>query len=151
MAPTTRTSCTSGTKSSRLTGRSPVRSGLTQRRCWGLSTQMTSRDHAADAARGSTMMSERTDDQYLEWLYGEVANVRTRSRSRTYWSLLRQMYSTEFVWWVPNDDNRCADGKDLRYEFIDACGIQTVDDEWLEMGCSVLEMLVALARGAAFE
>lgn len=96
-------------------------------------------------------MSVPTDELYLEWLYGEVANVRTRSRSRTYWDLLRQMYKTEFVWWVPNDDNRAADGKDLRYEFIDACGLQTIDDEWMEMGCSILEMLVALSRGAAFE
>jgi hypothetical protein len=111
---------------------------------------MTNRARAAGAAHATTT-SDREDDLYLEWLYGEVANVRTRSRSRTYWRLLRQMYKTEFIWWVPNDDNRCEDGKDLRYEFLDACGVQTVDNEWLSMGCSMLEMLVALARAAAFE
>jgi len=111
---------------------------------------MTNRARAAGAAHATTT-SDREDDLYLEWLYGEVANVRTRSRSRTYWRLLRQMYKTEFIWWVPNDDNRCEDGKDLRYEFIDVSGIQTVDNEWLSMGCSMLEMLIALARAAAFE
>ncbi len=97
------------------------------------------------------MESPPLDDLYLEWLYSEVADPRVRSRSRTYWTLLRQLYKTEFVWWVPNDDNRVADGKDLRYEFIDVCGVQVVDDEWLSLGCSMLEMLVALARAAAFE
>ena len=43
------------------------------------------------------------------------------------------------------------DGKALRYEFINEQGTDGVDVYWLELGCSVLEMLVALAYRAAYE
>ena len=64
---------------------------------------------------------------------------------------MRQLYVKEFVWLIPNDDNRAEDGKELRYEFINEQGIDDVDQEWLNLGCSVLEMMIALARRAAFE
>lgn len=64
---------------------------------------------------------------------------------------MRQLYVKEFVWLIPNDDNRAEDGKALRYEFINEQGIDEVDQEWLDLGCSFLEMLIALARRAAFE
>jgi hypothetical protein len=96
-------------------------------------------------------VNEPLDELYLRWLYAGVGDVRLRNSSRTYWTLLRQFYKKEFVWIVPNDDNRVEDGKDLRYEFIDACGIETVDDAWINMGCSMLEMLIALSRRLAFE
>lgn len=64
---------------------------------------------------------------------------------------MRQLYVKEFVWLIPNDDNRAEDGKALRYEFINEQGIDEVDQAWLDLGCSFLEMLIALARRAAFE
>ena len=64
---------------------------------------------------------------------------------------MRQLYVKEFVWLIPNDDNRAEDGKELRYEFINEHGIDEVDQAWLDLGCSVLEMMIALARRAAFE
>jgi len=64
---------------------------------------------------------------------------------------MRQLYVKEFVWLIPNDDNRAEDGKALRYEFINEQGVDEVDQEWLDLGCSFLEMLIALARRAAFE
>ena len=64
---------------------------------------------------------------------------------------MRQLYVKEFVWLIPNDDNRAEDGKELRYEFINEQGIDEVDQAWLDLGCSVLEMMIALARRAAFE
>jgi len=96
-------------------------------------------------------MDEPLDELYLKWLYAEVANPRFRSPSKTYWTLFRQLYKTEFAWWVPNDDNRAEDGKDLRGEFMNIHRIHSVDEAWIGMGCSMLEMLVALARGATFE
>lgn len=90
-------------------------------------------------------------DQYFEWLYGLVASVRNRNPERGYWNLLRMMHSTEFTWSVPNDDNRWADGVDLRHEWILTKEIQDPDQDWLELGCSVLEMLISLARRVAFE
>lgn len=61
------------------------------------------------------------------------------------------LYTREFVWLVANDDNRVEDGKQLRHEFLEMQGDELVDHSWLELGCSMLEMLIALARRAAFE
>lgn len=97
------------------------------------------------------MPPELPDDAYLRWLYGQVAQVRLKNPSRTYWSLLRCLYTTPFTWFVPNDDNRAEDGRELRYEFIEETGISHVNDEWLDLDCSVLEMLIALSRRLAFE
>lgn len=96
-------------------------------------------------------MSAPLDELYLEWLYSKVGSVKTRDRSRTYWSLLRQLFQTEFIWLIPNDDNRVEDGKDLRLEFIQDRDIEDVDREWLDLGCSFLEMLIALTRRLSFE
>lgn len=96
-------------------------------------------------------MNEPLDDRYFAWLYGQVGNVKTRALSRTYWSLLRQLFKKEFVWFVPNDDNRVEDGRDLREEFLDEFDIGDVDPGWLNLGCSMLELLVALSRRLAFE
>lgn len=90
------------------------------------------------------------DDQYLTWLYSQVAEVKTRRSSKTYWGLLRQLYSTEFVWFVPNDGNRADDGQELRREWA-AQQEQTVDGEWLSLGCSFLEMLIGVSRRLEFE
>lgn len=91
------------------------------------------------------------DEEYLLWLYKQVRTVRTTRRSSsTYWDLFRQLFSTEFVWFVPNDDNRAADGRELRQEWISRTG-KEVDASWLEMGCSFLELLIGLSRRLAFE
>lgn len=93
------------------------------------------------------------DDVYLEWLYGQIGSVRNRNPERSYWNLARQLYTKEFTWFVPNDDNRVEDGKDLRLEFIDQVDLSDVyvDPNWSDLGCSMFEMLIALARMAAFE
>jgi hypothetical protein len=98
-------------------------------------------------------VNEVLDEQYLIWLYSQVGNVKDRNRSRTYWNLFRQLYSIEFVWLVPNDDNRVEDGRDLRYEWIGEHhqGDLDITAEWLGRGCSFLEMLIALCRRTAFE
>lgn len=88
------------------------------------------------------------DDIYLEWLYDQVL-VRTQ-RGASYWKLLRQMYQTEFTWFVPNDGNRAEDGKDLRTEWAAESDIDP-PGMWLDMGCSFLEMLIALARRMSFQ
>ena len=90
------------------------------------------------------------DDLYFEWLYGQIAAVTNRNPARSYWSLARQMYSTPFAWFIPNDDNRAEDGKELRYEFHDQTNTP-VTQEWMELPCSMLEMMIALARRASFE
>lgn len=91
------------------------------------------------------------DDRYFEWLYSQVGSVRNRNPARSFWKLARKLYTTEFVWLVANDDNRVEDGKELRLEFMNEQGFDQVSPEWETLGCSVLEMLVALSRRAAFE
>lgn len=96
------------------------------------------------------MSTGTLDDEYLAWLYAQVDQVKTRKSSTTYWDLLRQLYSTEFVWFVPNDDNRAEDGRELRHEWSAECGIE-LDPDWLALGCSFLELLIGLARRLTFE
>lgn len=95
-------------------------------------------------------MTEVLDDQYLTWLYDQVGDVKDRSRSRTYWNLFRQLYSIEFFWLVPNDDNRAEDGRALREEWANEYRLN-LDPAWRSRGCSFLEMLIALSRRTAFE
>lgn len=90
------------------------------------------------------------DEQYLIWLYSHISPLKLKNPSRTHWALARQLYSKEFVWLVPNDDNRVEDGKSLRREFIQNYEVE-INEEWLNMGCSMLEMLIALSRRLSFE
>ena len=93
------------------------------------------------------------DDAYLTWLYGLVSSVQNTNPSNNHWKLLRVLYSTAFSGYVPNDDNRSADGKDLRIEFLQQTGYPLYDPygTWFDLDCSMLEMILALARRAAFE
>src|SRR5690349_4844113 len=88
--------------------------------------------------------------RYLTWLYGQVANPKTRTGPRTYWNLLNQLFNTEFAWFVPNDDNRAEDGRELRAEWTAEEGIDP-DPQWLSLGCNFLELLIGLSRRLAFE
>lgn len=95
------------------------------------------------------MMSEPLDESYFVWLYSQVADRRLRNPSRTYWGLLRELHRKEFVWLIPNDDNRIEDGRALRYEFMEECGIRDVPRDWMRLGCSMLELLIGLSRRLA--
>jgi hypothetical protein len=91
-----------------------------------------------------------TDDLYLEWLYGKVAAVSNKNPARSYWWLCRRLYSTEYIWLVANDDNRAMDGQVLREDFVRSHGKLKIEDDWVLMGCSVLEMLIAIAERAEY-
>lgn len=91
------------------------------------------------------------DDLYLEWLYGQIADLRITNPRKTYWQLIRHLYQTPFKWVIANDDNREADGKYLRDEFLADCDIEEIESSWLVDDCSMLEMLIALARRSSFE
>jgi hypothetical protein len=100
---------------------------------------MTSDDRALDA-------------RYLDWLFKQITEEidQNRNSPRSYWLLAVELFQKEFDWFVPNDDNRVEDGRILREEFFDETAAGS-DREWLEQGCSMLEMLVALSRRCAFE
>lgn len=98
-------------------------------------------------------MTELLDELYFEWLYSQVSSLKRKNPSNTYWNLLRVLYKTEFVYLIANDDNRAADGKDLRFEFIEQRGLELnrIDEDWLHLPCSMLEMFIGLSRRMAFE
>lgn len=97
------------------------------------------------------MSDEGLDERYLTWLYSQVASVKVRARTRTHWKLFRQLYTTIFVSIVPYDENRIADGKELRYEFLAQCEEEQGSLEWMRLSCSMLELLIILSRQLAFE
>ena len=82
---------------------------------------------------------------YFEWLCSLVNDSKLSRRS--YKNLLEYLYNTEFVFIMPMDENRCADGINLRYRFGDELNLDgpviasCLDDK----PCSILEMMVALA------
>lgn len=100
-------------------------------------------------------MNPLLEGLYFEWLYEQVADLRATNENERFTRLLKLLHEKEFVWIVPNDDNRLEDGRDLRHEFIGKARIKLVesewDSEWLHIGCSMLELLVGLSRRLAFE
>lgn len=98
-------------------------------------------------------MNASLDHLYFDWLYRQVCPVDEGNRSKTYWELLYIFFTKEVVWFVPNDDNRLEDGRDLRREFLRDEGYsqRSVDWLWMDLGCSFLEFLIGIARRAAFE
>lgn len=97
------------------------------------------------------MPSEGLDERYLSWLYGQVASVKTRVRTRTHWKLFRQLNDTIFVAVVPFDENRVADARDMKYEFLAEAEDEAGDPDWTRSPVSMLEVLIVLSRQLAFE
>ena len=93
-------------------------------------------------------MTTQLDDEYFAWLVSQVSSVKSRVRSQTHWSLLRLLHDKEFAWFVPNDDNRVEDARQLKCEFLEARGIDYEPRHGL---CSFLEMMLALSRRLSFE
>jgi hypothetical protein len=82
--------------------------------------------------------------KYFDWLKKQI----TIANDGGYDDLLHCLHSREFVWVVPNDDNRVADAMDLRKQFYsirEALPEQMPDD-----GATVLEAIVALSRRLEF-
>lgn len=80
-------------------------------------------------------------DGYFEWLY-ELACGERFSKEISYRRLLRYLYETEFIFYIPRDVNRAEDGKDLRNRYQREYGRSTPCDN---EPCSVLEMILALS------
>lgn len=92
-------------------------------------------------------MSDELDDQYFEWLQ---AMVGPQEENVSHDDMMYRLFTTKFVMLIPNDDNRCVDGIALRKEFIHSGRMFRVGRHWLEMDCSVLEMLIGVARHLSF-
>ncbi len=92
-------------------------------------------------------MTDTLDDHYLEWLYNLVGR---QARNINHWHLLEAMNTYDFVMLVPNDDNRCKDGEALRREFTEETRARP-SQHWMDASCTVLEMLIGVARHLSFE
>ena len=77
---------------------------------------------------------------YLDWLSEKA--IPDEDKRYSYQKLLSELYSTEFKWFVKNDDNRAGDGLQLRQFYRDETGYLCTNHG----PCSVLEMMVALAK-----
>lgn len=73
-------------------------------------------------------------DGYYPWLCDLIGVNRF---DRSYLLLIKTLHSKQFVWDVPNDDNRDSDARRLREEFL---GYDRKD-----IPCSVLEVLLGIA------
>lgn len=92
------------------------------------------------------------DNMYLEWLYTNFVDaVPKKNAAKSFWELTKQLYETPFSWIIPDDGNRAERGKELRQAFIRECDVQDIEVNWLQIDCSVLEMLAGLACRASFE
>ncbi len=88
-------------------------------------------------------MTTRLEDNYFSWLLEKVDEKQSSA-------LLRRLHSFEFTWLIANDDNRAMDGIELRTLFLNETG-KASDVYWESLGCSVLEMMVALCGRLSFE
>jgi hypothetical protein len=99
----------------------------------------------------SPKMPKKNDQDYYAWLISQIEVP----EGRTFYDLFERMHNTEFIWIVPNDDNRLHDGLDLRTEFLRGThGLPSEEILKLRImtgkGASFLEVLIALSRKAAF-
>lgn len=94
-------------------------------------------------------MSMPIDESYFLWLCRQIGEEDTGNPHKTYWNLLRILYKKEFVYIIPHDNNRAKDGKDLRSEFV-ADQKKRPDSGWMNMGCSMLELLIGMSRRLSF-
>lgn len=90
---------------------------------------------------------EEARELYLRWLEPQLRDDHAPTKS--YWDLINVMFDKPFVDHVPYDDNRIADGLELRSEFKHVGHIrQNVLDR---LGpCSFLEVHIGLSRRMAF-
>ena len=88
---------------------------------------------------------DQVENDYFEWLYNYVCKGRV-NKNVSYKQLFKTLHAIEFDFYISNDLERARDGVDLRYRFAI---YKYKDDERvmdvLDLPCSVLEMMVALA------
>jgi hypothetical protein len=73
-------------------------------------------------------MTQAIEQVYFTWLCDRVNYCYGRNRNKTFLDLMGQLHSKEFVWVVPNDDNRLEDAENLRYQFVHEVGINNPEN-----------------------
>lgn len=88
-----------------------------------------------------------TNNKYFAWLLKQV----NADKDSTNLELYKFLYYRDFEWVMEQDANRAKDGEELRFRYMESCGIQPFELPELQTPCSVLEMLVALAKRCDFQ
>lgn len=87
------------------------------------------------------------EDAYYRWM---IRNLNDEYLEMNYQKLLEKLYGTDFFWELEYDGNRAADGLYLRKLFLEDSGLEEgfsgVRKIDRNAPCSVLEMMVALAK-----
>ena len=83
---------------------------------------------------------------YFEWL---CSFIHADQEDKSYWLLMKDLYRRVFYSIVPHDENRAGDGLDLREEYVRELMFTKYIE--IEGECTVLEMLIGLARRIDFE
>lgn len=86
--------------------------------------------------------------QYFNWLVSQIKIGQNGAVPRGYHDLFEILAQKEFIWIVPNDENRIHDARDLRQEFSNKKGKRDLVSE--NIGVTVLEIIVALSRRLEF-
>lgn len=91
------------------------------------------------------MTSHELNDIYFDWMLQLVCDGE-HVNERDYYKLFSLMHGLDYIWSLPMDGNRAADGVSLRYRFGYEHGIdqRIIASELDYKPCSVLEMLIAL-------
>lgn len=84
-------------------------------------------------------------DKYFDWICDVVCDGK-QSKRLTHKKLLRHLHDREFIYILEMDDNRAADGVELRYQFAyrHRHPYAMVDEYFDDKPCSILEMMAAL-------
>lgn len=92
------------------------------------------------------MTRDELNHEYFEWMLQLVYSERY-SKRRSYRRLLTHLYEKEFVYILYMDENRYADGIDLRYRFAYELNYprSIITRYFGNCPCSVLEMMIALS------
>lgn len=86
------------------------------------------------------------ENQYFEWLVRQVKD------GLKYKVLLRMMHDKEFVYVLHMDENRVADVRDLRLDFVSIHKQWTIEDLEARLEIvSFLEVMIALSRRCEFQ
>lgn len=86
------------------------------------------------------------EQDYFHWL---CEQVHIDQEERSYWLLAKDLHKAEFYALVPRDENRVYDGLELREDYLSSIGYP--DYVQLMGECSVLEMMIAVARRIDFQ
>lgn len=86
------------------------------------------------------------EQDYFHWLC-EMVHIEQEDKS--YWILAKELHNRTFYSLIDHDENRAYDGIELREDYLREINYPKYVE--IEGDCSVLEMLIALARRMAFE